>query len=304
MIRGFVHCFALGFTILMVAEGYGQDRSVRSDITIFDVYDGTRNVIYTSNELFEAPNWSPDGSYLLVNSQGRLYRLPISGGAPELVNTGDVNGINNDHGISSDGSQYVISAGQIFILPAEGGEPRQVTEKESSYFHGWSRDDKTLVYCGERNGNYDIYSITVEGGQERRLTVHEAFDDGPDFSSDGKWIYFHSDRGGSLDIWRMPVSGVNPEARAEQITSDAYEDWFPHPSPDGKWLVFLSYDEGTEGHPANRNVVLRMMSLSGENLKEAEIEGVVELLGGQGTINVPSWSPDSKFFAYVSYSLD
>jgi len=287
----------------MVSEGYGQDNTVRSYVTVFNIYSKVKKVIYTHEGLLEAPNWSPDGTYLLVNSLGKLYRLPISGGQLELVNTGNVNRINNDHGISSDGSQYVISAGQIYILPAEGGQPRQVTEKEPSYFHGWSRDDKTVVYCAERNGNYDIYSISVEGGQERRLTADKAFDDGPDYSPDGKWIYFQSDRKGSMDIWRIPVSIADPETEAEQMTSDAYEDWFPHPSPDGKWLVFLSYEEGTKGHPANQNVGLRMMSLTKDHLEKKEITEVGALLGGQGTINVPSWSPDSKFFAYVSYSL-
>jgi Tol biopolymer transport system component len=284
--------------------GQPKKPALISHVTVMSVDGKTKKVLYSTPKRFEAPNWSPDSKYLLLNSEGKLWRLPLTGGEPELVATGDVKGINNDHGISPDGKHFAISAGHIYLLPSAGGKPRQVTTKKPSYYHGWSPDGKTLVYCAQREGNFDIYSISVEGGEEKRLTSHAGYDDGPDYSPDGKWIYFNSDRSGSWDIWRMPSSGAgDKDAKAERVTSDEYEDWFPHPSPDGKWLLFLSYKKGTKGHPANQDVVLRMMPLPGTKLERGKIQEVVRLFGGQGTINVSSWSPDSKQFAYVSYEL-
>ncbi|NUM99770.1 MAG: TolB family protein [Bryobacteraceae bacterium] len=264
--------------------------------------EGKREV-FSSDRLFEAPNWSPDGRYLVLNSGGKLWRLKAEGGKPELIPTGAVNRINNDHGISPDGKWLAISAGPIYVLPWAGGVPEQVTPLAPSYYHGWSPDGKTLVYCARRDTNFDIYAIGVSGGQEVRLTVNAGYDDGPDYSPDGKWIYFNSDRSGSWDIWRMPAAGAGPDDKAaERTTSDEMEDWFPHPSPDGKWLIFLSYEKGTKGHPANQHVVVRRMSLSRDASAAPGIAEVVKLFGGQGTLNVNSWSPDSKRFAYVSYS--
>ncbi len=270
-----------------------------SHITIANA-DGTHpKVIYSTPKIFEAPNWSPDGKYLLLNSGGKLWKLSPEGGEPVVIESGAVDRINNDHGISPDGKLFAISAGQIYVLPSSGGEPRQITQATPSYFHAWSPDGKTLAYCAKRGDNFDLYAISVDGGEERRLTSSPGYDDGPDYSPDGKWIYFNSDRSGSWDIWRIPWdgAGVN-DAKAEQITSDDYEDWFPHPSPDGKWLLFISFPKGTKGHPPNQNVILRRM-----RLPDGKIEQIAELLGGQGTMNVNSWSPDGKHFAYVSYTL-
>jgi Tol biopolymer transport system component len=276
---------------------------VTSHVTVLTLDGKATQVIWSAPRLFEAPNWSPDGKYLLLNSEGKLWRLPLAGGEPEQVPTGTVTGINNDHGISPDGKLLAISAGHIHVVPAAGGQPRQVTQKTPSYYHGWSPDGKMLAYCARRDGNFDIYAIPVEGGEEKRLTTHAGYDDGPDYSPDGRWIYFNSDRSGSWDVWRMPADGAGPnDARAERVTNDEHEDWFPHPSPDGKWLVFLSYRKGTKGHPANQDVALRLMPLPGDRVGRTEIQEVVRLHGGQGTINVNSWSPDSKRFAYVSYS--
>ncbi|HEU0142543.1 MAG TPA: hypothetical protein VFQ79_22665 [Bryobacteraceae bacterium] len=296
----------LAIAVLSVSAIFGQPLSrdaVRSHVNVIGISGEGKREVFSSDRLFEAPNWSPDGRYLVVNSEGKLWRLAIEGGEPELIPTGDVNRINNDHGISPDGKWLAISAGPIYVLPWAGGVPRQVTQLAPSYYHGWSPDGKTLVYCARRDGNFDIYAIDVSGGEEVRLTVHAGYDDGPDYSPDGKWIYFNSDRSGSWDIWRMPAAGAGPDDKAaERITSDEMEDWFPHPSPDGKWLVFLSYEKGTKGHPANQKVVLRRMRLSPDASPAPEIAEVVKLFGGQGTINVNSWSPDSKRFAYVSYS--
>ncbi len=277
---------------------------VRSHIAILDL-KGTEKVIYSADRLFEAPNWSPDGKYLLLNSGGRLWKLSVNGGEPAEVDTGSVNKINNDHGISPDGSMFVISAGQMYTLPSGGGTPKQVTNATPSYYHGWSPDGKTLAFCAQRNGNFDLYGIPVSGGEEQRLTSHAGYDDGPDYSPDGKWIYFNSDRSGSWDVWRIPASGAGPDDKfAERITSDEMEDWFPHPSPDGKWFVLVSFAKGTKGHPANQNVQLRLMPTRKDGSPDvSKLRVLKELFGGQGTINVNSWAPDSKRFAFVRYEV-
>ena len=262
-----------------------------------------RAIFTTIDQLIEAPNWTPDGQSLIYNSKGRLYRLPVTGGAPAVIDTGSAIRCNNDHGISPDGKTIVISdqstpdrKSRIYTLPAEGGVPQLITEAAPSYWHGWSPDGKTLAYCAERNGEYDIYTVPATGGTELRLTDAKGLDDGPDYSPDGQFIYFNSDRTGNMHVWRMKTDGTGQE----QITKDGFNNWFPHPSPDGKWLVFLSYDKDVKGHPENKDVSLRLLSLT-DSGKEPEV--LAKLFGGQGTINVPSWSPDSKKLAFVSYQL-
>lgn len=299
-------CLTLGLAVgTQTATGQGPGQpAVRSHITVISADGRSKEVIYSAPRNLQAPNWSPDGTYLLLNGGGKIWRLPVVGGEPRPIETGAVKGINNDHGIAPDGKSLAISAGQIYLLPAAGGTPRQVTEKLPSYYHGWSPDGKTLAYCARRGENFDLYAISTEGGDERRLTTHAGYDDGPDYSPDGRWIYFNSDRSGSWDIWRIPADGAGPDdAKAERITVDDFEDWFPHPSPDGQWMVFLSFKKGTKGHPPNQDVVLRMMPLPGERPSPVEIREVARLFGGQGTMNVNSWSPDSKRFAYVRYEL-
>lgn len=260
-----------------------------------------RRAIYWERDHFEAPNWSRDGQHILFNSHGRIYRLPATGGTPELIDTGFATRCNNDHGLSPDGSQLAISdqsqAGGkslIYVLPATGGTPRRVTDLGPSYWHGWSPDGQTLAYCAERNGEFDVYTIPVGGGAETRLTRAKGLDDGPEYSPDGRWIYFNSDRTGLMQIWRMQPDGSGQEP----VTHDEFNNWFAHPSPDGKWLVFLSYAKDVAGHPANQDVQLRLMSVNG-----GEVQVLAKLFGGQGTINVPSWSPDSRQVAFVSYRL-
>lgn len=182
----------------------------------------------------------------------------------------------------------------IYVLPIAGGTPTAVTTQGPSYWHGWSPDGKTLAYCAERDRNFDIYTIPVTGGAEKRLTTAAGLDDGPDYSPDGKFIYFNSERTGLMKIWRMNADGSEPE----QITSGESNDWFPHPSPDGKWLVYLSYDKSVQGHPENKDVVLKLRPIAG-----GDEQVLAKLFGGQGTINVPSWSPDSKSLAFVSYRM-
>ena len=286
--------------LFFVLPALAQTRPpAESIVTIMSADGKYSKAIYRSKDIFEAPNWSPDGKYLLLNSKGKLWKLSVSGGDPVQVDSGEIGRINNDHGITRDGKWFAISAGQIYVLPSTGGTPKQVTTLTPSYFHGWSPDGKTLAYCAKRGDNFDLYSISPEGGEERRLTSHPEYDDGPDYSPDGKWIYFNSLRSGSWDVWRIPAEGAGPnDERAERITSDDYEDWFPHPSPDGKWIVFVSFEKGTVGHPPNKNVKIRRMPVKG-----GKIETIAELFGGQGTMNVNSWSPDSKQFAFVGYKL-
>jgi TolB protein len=275
---------------------------------------GIRQVIYVSQGRFEAPNWMRDGSYFFFNRNGHLEKLPIAGGTPTVIDTGFANRLNNDHGISPDGTQVAISdtsqetksgAGTashdslVYIVPVAGGVPRRVTQNGPSYWHGWSPDGKTLAFVGQRNGEFDIYTIPVSGGggnnNETRLTTAKGLDDGPEYSPDGEYIYFNSERTGHMQIWRMKPDGSGQE----QVFSDEYNDWFPHISPDGKWMVFLTYEKDVTGHPENKDVMLRLMSLA-----DKKITVLAKLFGGQGTINVPSWSPDNKSVAFVSYQLE
>jgi Tol biopolymer transport system component len=280
-----------------------KDRVVESTLEVLSIDTGEREAVYTTRDHIEAPNWSRDGRFFLFNSRGKLYSLPREGGQPRLVDTSPAGRLNNDHGLSPDARWLAIShtpkdESIIYVLPASGGTPRQVTALGPSYWHGWSPDGKTLAYCARRNGEFDVYTIAAEAensSDEKRLTTAPGLDDGPDYSPDGQVIFFNSERTGLMKIWRMKPDG----SEQQPLTSgDEWGDWFPHPSPDGKWLVFLSFDKSVKGHPANKDVALRMMPMAG-----GEPKVLTRLFGGQGTINVPSWSPDSRAFAFVSYRL-
>lgn len=280
-----------------------------STMETIPVDSGDRQVVYVAPGRFEAPNWARDGSYFLFNRNGHLEKLAVAGGAPAVIDTGSATHLNNDHGISPDGTQLAISdnsqetkspngtAGHdslVYVVPIDGGAPRRLTQTGPSYWHGWSPDGKTLAFVGQRNGDFDIYAIPLSGGEETRLTTAKGLDDGPEYSPDGAYIYFNSERTGHMQIWRMKPDGSDQE----QVFSDEYNNWFPHISPDGKWMVFLTYDKDVTGHPENKDVSLRLMSL-----KDKKITVLAKLFGGQGTINVPSWSPGSKSLAFVSYAL-
>ncbi|MBY5582549.1 TolB family protein [Rhizobium leguminosarum] len=271
---------------------------MRSSVKIYNVRTGRAREVWQTDRLVEAPNFSPDSSYLLLNGDGLLYRLPLDGGEVVKVDTGFAVNCNNDHGISPDGTEIVISdktefgKSAIYILPIEGGTPRLITQNLPSYWHGWSPDGRELAYCGIRNDLFDIYTISVDGGAETLLTHGEGRNDGPDYSADGQWIYFNSSRTGLMQIWRIHPDGTG----LEQVTSDNQGNWFAHPSPNNDMVLLLSYDPSVFDHPRDLDVRLRLMDMDGGNLKT-----LFELFGGQGTINVPCWSPDGEEFAYVRY---
>ena len=284
-----------------------SSQSLESRLEIFTIATSERVVVHRAPLRFEAPNWTPDGKWLIFNQEGKLFAIAADGsGSPIELRIGGLRGCNNDHGVAPDGSLLVASCNgpgdqsAVYVLPfvSPGKElavrPRLLTLKTPSYWHGWSPDGKTLAYVAQRNDEFDIYTVPVDGGDERRLTTAPGLDDGPDYTPDGKWIYFNSERSGVMRIWRMRPDG-NVQ---EMITRDEqYADWFPHPSPDGRSIVFLSYKSDVKGHPPDRDVVLRLMPGDGGASKV-----IVSLFGGQGTINVPSWAPDSTKFAFVSYS--
>jgi TolB protein len=286
-----------------------------SHVTIYDLPTRTSRVLYSGEGVIEAPNWSRDGKFLLVNARGDLFRLPL-GGPPELHRLALGAGgyvCNNDHDLSADGRYIAFSASsaespksQVYVSDASGANVRLVTPKAPSYFHGWSPDSRFLAFVAERgDGRFELYRAPAAGGAEERLTFVGGYDDGPEYSPDGRWIYFNSNRGGRWNIWRIPPDGAGPkDARAQQVTSDDPEDWFPHISPDGKLIVFISFPHGTAGHNDRMpGMQLRLMQAPGETPTISQIEVLETFFGGQGTINVNSWSPDSRQFAYVRYEL-
>jgi len=288
---------AIFSNVKLVSLTATPDKSVLySTLETITVASTDRRVAYVAPGHFEAPNWSRDGSFFLFNSEGRIHRLGLNEAEPTFISTDPQDRCNNDHGISPDGQLIAISCqsegnqqSSIFISPIAGGEHRQVTTNSPSYWHGWSPDGKTLAFTGQRNGNFDIFTIPAAGGEETRLTKAEGLDDGPGYSPDGDYIYFNSERAGLMQIWRMKSDGSGQK----QVLSDDTNDRFPHISPDGKWMVFLSYAKDVTGHPAEKDVVLQLVSM-----EDKKVRVLAKLFGGQGTINVPSWSPDSLKLAF------
>jgi TolB protein len=270
-----------------------------SSLETISIASTDRHVEYVATAHFEAPNWSRDGKTLIFNQEGGLRRLALDGRETTQIPTAPQIHCNNDHGISPDGQLLAISdssaddhKSRVYTVPIGGGTPRQITPNAPSYWHGWSPDGKILAFTGQRDGNFDIYAIPAAGGEESRLTTAPGLDDGPEYSPDGAYIYFNSDRTGQMQIWRMKPDGTEQE----QVTADDSNDWFPHLSPDNQAMVFIAYEKSVAGHPAEKNVELRLMSL-----KEKKVRVLAKLFGGQGTINVPSWSPDGLKLAFVSY---
>ena len=290
-----------------VKEGFVPYRDfIGSILEILEVHSGRVEMVHQSTQPFEAPNWTRDGRALIYNISGRsagwgaLCRFDLSNRKPSMIDTGFANRNNNDHVLSFDGTMLGISdqsSGQsaVYTVAAQGGTPKRITPLTPSYLHGWSPDGKFLVYTGRRNGKVDIYRIPSGGGEEIQLTESEGLNDGPEYTPNGKYIYFNSSRSGKMQIWRMQPDGSRPE----QVTNDEYNNWFPHISPDGKSIAMISFpaDIDPADHPYYKQVYLRLMSVEGGTPKV-----VAYVYGGQGTMNVPSWSPDIRKLAFVSNS--
>lgn len=280
------------------------ERDSVSILETVDVYTGVRTVLQEFDYVIEAPNWTSDGRYLVYNSRGRIYTYELATGENMQINTGFATDCNNDHVLSPDNKQLAVShftnedaLSRIYIVPFGGGNPVLVTEKGPSYLHGWSPDGERLAYCAERGGQYDIYTIAVEGGPEIQLTNEPGLDDGPEYSPSGEHIWFNSTRTGLMQVWRMDADGSKPT----QIVTEDANCWFPHVSPDGVLVAYIAYhkDDVEPGdHPPNKNVELRLVPAEGGIPKT-----IVKLFGGQGTMNVNSWSPDNRTLAFVSYRL-
>ncbi|MEZ4630470.1 MAG: hypothetical protein R2880_07160 [Deinococcales bacterium] len=280
------------------------ERDSWSILETVDIQTGQRQSLHEFDYVIEAPEWTKDGRFLVYNSRGHLYRYELSTKESQEINTAFAIDCNNDHVLSPDNHYLAFShfthedaISRIYLAPFAGGMPQLVTAKGPSYLHGWSPDAKRLAYCAERNGQYNIYTISTKGGPETQLTNTLGLDDGPEYSPDGQHIWFNSTRTGLMQIWRMELNGANPT----QMVNEEANCWFPHISPDANWVVYLAYDKGDvkpDEHPANKDVELRLMPTQGGPSKT-----LVKLFGGQGTINVNSWSPDSRTLAFVSYRL-
>jgi Tol biopolymer transport system component len=257
-------------------------------------------IVYRAQTKMDAPHFSPDGTALFFNREGRIERVGLGeSDSPVTVDTGFATHCINDHGISPDGTQLVISdlteggKSLMYLLPLGGGAPKRINVSAPALWHGWSPDGQTLVYGAERNHDYDIFTVPVAGGLETRLTSVHGNDNGPDYTADGKWIYFHSVRSGRFQIWRMHADG----SQQEQLTDDEFFNWFPHPSPDGKWIAILSSKVVPDtGHPPDGEYQLRLISTAGGAPRE-----VSRFFGGNGSFNVPCWSRDSRRIAYASH---
>ena len=283
---------------------------VISYLEVYDLETRSHQVIKEFPFLIEAPNWTSDGKWLVINKNGRLYKVAPDGSTDLIeISTGAVTQCNNDHVISADGKWIALSSNDpnekgwnsyVYTVPFEGGDPKKITPLGPSYLHGISPDGKKIAYCAFRgpNNEQDVYVMPVKGGKEVRLTDAPGLDDGPEYSMDGKYIWFNSVRTGRMQAWRMKTNGKEQT----QMTFDTdMNSWFPHISPDREKVVYIAYHDyevAAGDHTANQNVELRMIPAAG-----GEPETLVKLFGGQGTINVNSWSPDSKKFAYVSYRI-
>lgn len=279
-------------------------RDTFSILETLDIHTGARTVLKEFDHVIEAPNWTRDGRHLIYNSQGRMFTYALATGVISEIDTGFAIDCNNDHVLSPDNAELAVShftnedaVSRIYIVPTGGGRPRLVTANGPSYLHGWSPDGERLAYCAERGGQYDIYTIAVAGGPETQLTNLPGLDDGPEYAPDGRHIWFNSTRSGLMQVWRMDVDGGNPT----HMVVEESNDWFPHVSPDGQWVVYIAYAKGDVApgdHPANKHVELRLIPAAGG----APVT-LAALFGGQGTINVNSWAPDSRTLAFVSYRL-
>jgi hypothetical protein len=284
----------------------------RCEVHIYDVASGVDEVIFSTNELLlEAPNWHRDG-YLIVNGDGLLWKIEThcqSGleriavqGLPEL---------NNDHVLAPDHESIYLSTyddWQIYHAPVGGGQAELVTGNEpgTMYFlHGVSPDESELAYVRiqqDAEGPFSggrIHLLNLLTGEDRALVNGDGAEDGSEYSNDGEWVYFNTEHFSSVVGHAQIARARRNGSDFEQLTFDDFVNWFPHQSLDGKYWVYLSYPVGTEGHPADLSVELKLVK-GGDWVNAKTLS---HFNGGQGTINVNSWCPSSARFAYVSYPL-
>lgn len=296
-------------------SGWTGDRdNTDSILCTMDVETGEETVLHEFPGIIEAPNWLNDGNTLLYNADGKIYRYEIDRDHVEQVDTGFCVQCNNDHVPSPDNQLLAVSCmppeltdgtyeSHIYVLPMTGGEPKDLTGPGLSYLHGWSPDGKELAYCAfrkkpeEETMRIEICTIPSDGGEETCLTDGKGYNDGPEYSPDGKHIWFNSTRSGLMQVWRMNRDGSG----LTQMTDSDANNWFGHVSPDGKHVIYLTFAKGElepNEHLPNMYVSLGMMDYDGQNKKK-----LLDLFGGQGSINVNSWAPDSRRIAYVKYVL-
>jgi len=293
----------------------------RTHFLIYDIEAKTAKTVFTIDGEWHAPNWTPDGKYVISDMGGDLYRITVSGaqaGKAEKINLTQKMNATNDHALSWDGRQIAITGitppmpakirtpadihNSLFIMNLDGRNAREV---HLGWLHGWSPDGNYVVYTQYNGDNFDLYRINTDGTGELLLTTNKALDDGPEYSADGKWIYFCSNRSGKFDGWRMPAGGAGPDEKlAEKITlSNDTQDWFPHVSPDGKWLYTISYPMDHPDHTwIGDGMKIKLLRLeNGVAAKGAELTTVRTFFGGQGSGNTGGWAPDSKKFAWTEY---
>lgn len=296
-------------------SGWTGDRdNTDSILCTMDVETGEETVLHEFPGIIEAPNWLNDGNTLLYNADGKIYRYEIDKDHVEQVDTGFCVQCNNDHVPSPDNQLLAVSCmppeltdgtyeSHIYVLPMTGGEPKDLTGPGLSYLHGWSPDGKELAYCAFRKKpeeeimRIEICTIPSDGGKETCLTDGKGYNDGPEYSPDGKHIWFNSTRSGLMQVWRMNRDGSG----LTQMTDSDANNWFGHVSPDGKHVIYLTFAKGElepNEHLPNMYVSLGVMDYDGQNKKK-----LLDLFGGQGSINVNSWAPDSRRIAYVKYVL-
>lgn len=307
---------AATFSLAFASMAHGAEAPMRSRIYVYDLRTHSSKLIFTADTIWEAPNWSPDGRYLISNSGGMIHKLNFKNDGmveeSEKLKIPEDYHCNNDKALSPDGKWLAFSASQgeehgseVYLAHADGSEVKQMTNVSPSYFHGWSPDSKTIAYVAQRpvgGKQYDIYGQPATGGDETRLTSSPGQDDGPDYSPDGKWIYINSNRSGKEEVWRFPATGAGEnDAKAERVVSDSMQDWFPHISPDGKRLVYIAYPADVTTHdPRNVHIVFKLVDIHNNKVSKSQ-KVLVEASGGQGSMNVNSWAPDSMRFAYVTY---
>jgi hypothetical protein len=298
----------VAFVSLLATESPAADdpwigtAATRSRIMVTDINGSSTKVVLDSPHRYSAPEWTPDGTALIVNGGGKLWRLPAPGGTPASIPIGTASGIDVNHAVSPDGKSLVFTAGPMWKVPVQGGEPVRIMASSGNWVHGWSPDGKRIAFSSNRGRGLDLFSIAPDGGSEHRLTTGSRVDDAPQYSPDGRWIYFSSNRAGTRDIWRIPAAGAGSnDAKAQQMTSDDREDVAPHVSPDGQWLIYLSYPPRTEGNAMDRDVLIRRASLGGGRTARAKLQDIARAVGGHGTLGAWPFSPDGRRLAYATF---